>query len=234
MRDEKDRLPAKQIDRETRDAYYKEVDSYTKDRLQWANRMAAAAWFVVLGVGAIASVEGIAIAKLSMRDLPDPVVLRVDNTTGLVDRVYNTAGDIAATDAETRHWLWQFVRSAESYSYAEARPNFDMLTLMSTPNVQKWQQARVGGDNPLSPGRVLGRDGQAVLNWESTTFIGDGLGQVRFTQSERKGENILPARHMVATVAYRFVKGPLSGTALNVNPRGFMVTSYNVEQEGAR
>lgn len=227
-------MTSQQIDKQTADAYFRQVNSFGQDRLRSAHRMTAAAWFVAIIAGTVATIEAVAIAKLAMQPAPEPVVLRVDNATGLVDRIYNSEGSATGTEAEARHWLWQFVRSMESYSYAEARPNFDVMTLMAVPSVQRWQAARVGGENPLSPARVLGRDGQAVLNWESTTFISDGLAQVRFTQTERKGENILPARHMVATLGYRFVKGPVSGATLNVNPRGFLVTSYGVEQEGAR
>lgn len=226
--------PVRQIDRTTEAAYFRNVDSFGKSRLRWATRSAGAAWCVAIVAGAIAGAEGFAIAEMSTRPPPEPVVLRVDNATGLVDRIYNTEGAAPASEAEARHWLWQFVRAAESYSFPEARLNFDTVAMMSVPSVQKWHADRVGGGNPLAPSRVLGRDGQAVLNWESTTFIGNGLAQVRFTQTDRKGDNVLPARHMVATIGYRFATGPVSGATLNVNPRGFLVTTYAVEQEGAR
>lgn len=225
---------AKQIDHSTRDAYFAQVDGFGKSRLTWANRLASAACFVAIAAGTIAVVEGFAIAKLSARAAPEPIVFRVDNATGLVDRIYDVAGDLSASEAEARHWLWQFTRAAEGYSYAEARPNFDTVALMAAPNVQAWQASRTRGGNPLSPQNVLGRDGQSVLNWESTTFINKSLGQVRFTQTDRKGDNTIAPRHMVATVGFTFVKGGVSGAALNINPRGFLVTSYTVEQEGAR
>ena len=223
-----------QIDRATSEAYFRQVDGFGRSRIAWANRMASAAWFVAIGMGTIAAAEAYGLATLSARAVPDPIVLRVDNSTGLVDRIYNTAGDTSASEAEARHWLWQFVKAAEGYSYAEARPNFDTVTLMAAPNVQAWQAQRTRGSNALSPQNVLGRDGQSVLNWGSTTFINKNLAQVRFTQADRKGDNVLAPRHMVATVGFTFVKGGVSGAALNINPRGFLVTSYTVDQEGAR
>ena len=225
---------ANQIDRSTRDAYFEQVDGFGKDRLTWANRVASGACLVAIALGTIAVVEGFAIAQLSTRAAPEPIILRQDNTTGLVDRIYNVAGSLEATEAENRHWLWQFTKAAEGYSYAESRPNFDTVTLMASPSVQAWQAERVKGSNPLSPQNVLGRNGEAVLNWESTTFINKNLAQVRYTQTDRKGDNVLAPRHMIATVGFTYVKGGVSGAALNVNPRGFLVTSYTVDQEGAR
>lgn len=228
------RYNPRQISRADAPEYFQSVDSFGRDRIKWANRVASAAVFVAIGFAAVALAEGFAIAKLSTHATPDPVVLRVDNTTGLVDRIYNVEGDLAASEAETRHWLWQFTKAAEGYSYAEARPNFDTVTLMASPSVQTWQAERVKGSNALSPQNVLGRNGQAVLNWESTTFINKNLAQVRYTQTDRKGDNVLAPRHMIATVGFTYVKGGVSGAALNVNPRGFLVTSYTVDQEGAR
>jgi type IV secretion system protein VirB8 len=165
---------------------------------------------------------------------PIPSCSGSDNATGMVDRVYDVdGGRWLASEAEQRHWLWQFVLAAEGLSSdrTERRRNFDTVTLMSTPDVQARYAERVSGANPLSPQVVLGPTGQATLSWVSTTFIGRNLAQVRYVLIARKGDNVLPRKNMVATVAFDFAKGPISGGAVNVNPRGFLVTSYHVDEE---
>lgn len=214
------------------DAYFTQVASYDEDRLKSSRRSAGLAWTVAACEALMVGGLAFSVVALSTRPLPDPVVLRVDNATGMVDRVYDVAGgEMAASEAEQRHWLWQFVLAAEGYSWTEAQRNFDTVTLMSTPDVQHAFAERVKGSNPLSPQVVLGRAGQATLSWVSTTFIGPRLAQVRYTQIERKGDNVLPRKNMVATVAFDFAKGPLRGGAINVNPRGFLVTNYHVDRE---
>ena len=46
-----------------------------------------------------------------------------------------------------------------------------------------------------------------------------------------KGDEILPPKQMVATIAFDFVAGELRSQANNINPIGFIVTSYHVDKE---
>lgn len=216
-------------------AYFKQVSSYEANRLKWAYRVAGMGWMVAIASGIVAGAACFAIAGLSNMPAPEPVVIRVDSTTGMTDRIYNVqGGEMAASEAEQRHWLWQYVLHRQGYSFPEAQRNFDIVSLMSAPDVQKQYNDEFKGTNPQSPQVVLGRSGQAALSWVSTTFIGPKLAQVRYGLSERKGELLLPNKHMVATVTFDFSHGPISGSAVNINPRGFLVTSYHVDQESAQ
>lgn len=227
-------IRASAVTSETATEYFKQVRSYADDRLRSSRRWAGVAFAIAIGEGlALGAVSFIAVT-LALRPVPDPIVLRVDNATGMVDRVYDVDGGVmAASEAEQRHWLWQFVLAAEGLSSdrTERRRNFDTVTLMTAPDVQSRYAERVSGANPLSPQVVLGPTGQATLSWVSTTFIGRHLAQVRYVLIARKGDTVLPRRNMVATVAFDFARGPVSGGAVNVNPRGFLVTSYHVDEE---
>ena len=217
------------------DAYFRKVTSYQGDRVTAASRSARRAWTAAAGAGVLAACGCLAAATLATRPAPDPIVLRVDGTTGMVDRVYDVdGGTMTATEAEQRHYLWQYVRLREGYSFNEAQFNFDTVTLMSTPDVQAQYAEAFRGSNPQSPQIVLGRSGQAVVSWVSTAFVGPKLAQVRYVLTARKGETLLPRQNMVATIGFAFAPGGLTGRAINVNPRGFLVTSYHVDQENAQ
>ena len=216
-------------------AYFKQVASYEGDRLKWAYRIAGIGWTVAVAAGIVAGAACFAVAGLTPLKRTDVVVLRVNDTTGMTDRVYDVqGGNMAASEAEQRHWLWQYVLHREGYSYAEAQLNFDVVNIMSTAAVQLQYANWYRGSNPQSPQVVLGRTGLAALSWVSTSFIGPKLAQVRYILAERKGDLLLPKRNMVATIAFDFSTGPISGSAINVNPRGFLVTSYRVDQENAQ
>ena len=106
--------------------------------------------------------------------------------------------------------------------------------LMSSRTVQGEHAADYRGSNPTSPQVVLGRDGSASLRWVSTSFLGPKLAQVRFVQIERKGDSLLPPKRMVATIGFDFSPGAVSSSAINVNPLGFIVTSYRADREVAQ
>jgi type IV secretion system protein VirB8 len=213
-------------------AYFEKVTSYEADRLRSARRTARAG-FLVGAIGCLIGVAGVAaVAAMAPLKAVLPLVFRVDNTTGAVERIYDVqGGDMAATEASTRYFLWQYVRNRQGYSAPEAQASFDAVALTSAPQVQNEYAAAFRGSNPNSPQVLLGRDGAASVRWLSTSMLGPRIAQVRFNQIERKGDTQLPPKRMVATIAFDFVPGQLSTSALNVNPLGFVVTSYRADME---
>ena len=219
-------------DPELLQVYFAQVASYESDRLKAAQRTTKLAWTVALGAGIVAATACLAVAGLTPLKTVVPVVFRVDNSTGMVDRVYDVrGGELAATEAERRYFLWQYVLHRQGYNYAEAQRDFDAVNLMSTPDVQQLYADWFKGSNPQSPQVLLGRGGSSTVNWVSTSFLGPKLAQVRFTQQERKGDTLLAVKHMVATIGFDFATGPISGSAININPDGFLVTSFHADQE---
>lgn len=216
-------------------AYFEQVASYEADRLKSARRSAKLG-FAVGAIGLVAGIAGIGtVAALTPLKTVVPLVFRVDNATGSVERVYDVqGGKIAANDATTRYFLWQYVRNRQSYAPAEAQAQFDAVTLMSSPAVQNQYAAEFRGSNPNSPQVLLGKDGAASVRWGATSMLGPQLAQIRFTQQERKGDTLPPPKRMIATIAFDFAPGQVSSSALNVNPLGFIVTSYRADQENTQ
>lgn len=213
-------------------AYFRQVGSYEADRLRAARRSARLAWIVAAGAAGLAGAACLAVTALSPLKTIIPVVFRVDNATGIVERVYDVrGGEMAASDAMRRFYLWQYVRYRQGYVAAEAQQNFDAVSLMSTADVQQAYAEWFRGSNPTSPQVTLGRSGIATVNWVSTSLLGPQLAQVRFTQTERKGDQVLPPKHLIATIGFDFARGRLAGSAININPNGFLVTRYHVDQE---
>ena len=217
------------------DAYFLQVASYETSRLRSSQRTAKAG-FAVGAIGALIGLFGIAaVAGLTPLKRVEPIVFRVNDTTGIVERVYDVRGGaMQSTEASKRYFLWQYVRLRQNYTLAEAKSNFEGVTLMSSPAVQTEYAAQYRGSNPSSPQVVLGRDGSASLRWVSTSFLGPKLAQVRFVQLERKGDTTLPQKHMVATIGYDFAPGEVKASTMNINPLGFIVTSYRADSEVAQ
>ena len=221
-------------DPELLSSYFRQVESYQTDQLAAAKRNTKVAWTVAGGSCALAVAACLAVAGLSPLKTVVPVVFRVDNATGIVDRVYDVrGGEMAASEAERRFFLWQYVRYRQGYSYHEAVTNFDAVNLMSTAAVQLQYSNGFRGSNPDSPQVKLGRDGMATVSWVSTQFspVNPKVAFVRFIQQERKGEQVLAQRHMIATIGFDFARGPISSSAINTNPDGFLVTSYHADEE---
>lgn len=213
-------------------SYFRQVASYEGDSLRAAIRSKRLAWTVSLVASCVAGAACLAVAGLTPLKSVVPIVFRVDNATGIVDRVYDVrGGEMAASEAEKRYFLWQYIRYRQGYTYAEAQQNFDAVNLLSTPDMQQQYAEWFRGSNPNSPQVLLGRNGIATVSWVSTAFLGPKLAQVRFVQQERKGDQLFTPKRMVATIGFDFAHGAVTGSSINVNPDGFLVTSFHVDQE---
>ena len=214
------------------DAYFGKVASYAASERQ-RDRRAARIGFAVGAVGATIGALGVAavLALVPFKTVV-PLVFRVDRATGAVERVYDIrGGTMEASEAETRFFLWQYVRLREEFSAPEAEASFDAVLLMSAPDVQQHYAEAFKGTNPQSPQNLLGRDGTATIRWISTSFLGPKLAQLRFVTQASKAGVDLPPQRMVATVAFDRVPGQVGAKAMNVNPLGILVTSYRTDME---
>ena len=217
------------------DAYFSQVASYEADRLRSSRRIGR----VGLTVGAVGALVGLlgvgAVAALAPFKTVMPLVFRVDNATGVVERVYDVQGGaMEATEASKRYFLWQYVRLRQGYISSGGAVQLRGRHAHVLAHVQGEYAADYRGSNPTSPQVVLGRDGSASLRWVSTSFLGPKLAQVRFVQIERKGDSPLPPKRMVATIGFDFAPEQVSSSAINVNPLGFIVTSYRADREVAQ
>jgi len=222
-------------DPEVLNAYFSQVASYEASE-RARDRKIARAGFTIGAIGAAIAVLGVsAVAALTPLKTVIPLVFRVDKTTGAVERVYDVrAGNMEIGEAEKRYFLWQYVLHRQTYTAAEAESNFNAVALMSSSQVQQEYANSFKGTNPNSPQVVLGQDGNATVRWISTSFLGPKLAQVRFLQMASKAGTPLPPQRMVATIAFDFAPGQLSSSAINVNPLGFIVTSYRADMEAGQ
>jgi len=216
-------------------AYFRQVSSYQASDAKKARRSARTAWTVAIAAGVLAGTACLAVAGLTPLKTVELVVLRVDSLSGMVDRVYDVrGGELAASDAENRYFLWQYILHRQGYHSDEAQRDFDIVSLMSSADVQQQYAEWFKGSNPQSPQVLLGRAGSSTVNWKSTAFLGPKQAQVRFTQQDRKGDALLPVRHLVATIDFDHSRGAVTGSEINVNPHGFVVTSFHVDPENAQ
>src|ERR1700730_17346946 len=101
---------------QTLDGYFKEAASWDDDRVSAACRSARNAWCVA-GAGWICALTGGASLLLLMPlKRVDPFVVRVDNSTGIVDIVPVYSGDAGADQSVTRYFLTHYITICERFN----------------------------------------------------------------------------------------------------------------------
>lgn len=212
-------------------SYFDKARRFDQDRLIQVERSARIAWFVAISASVIAVVSVFAIAGLTPLKTVEPFVVRVDNSTGIVDVVSaltSTAGTY--DEAVTKYFAARYVRAREGYVWSEGEENFRTVALLSTQPEQTRFAAAYRGGNPDSPQNTYGRSATSRINIVSISLINANVASVRYMRTVTRGDDVRTT-HWVATLTFSYVNAPMSSTDRLVNPLGFVVSEYRADPE---
>ena len=218
-------------------AYFEEAASWEVERVQSSERAARLArWvaggFAVIAVGAVASVVALTPLKRV-----EPFLIRVDNSSGVVDIVPAYTGAQPVGEVVTRYLLTHYVMTCERFIYAVAEQDYTECGAFHAAqrNLEWASQWAVG--NPASPlnryrdGTTVRVEVQTVSFFERTTGAQD-LAQVRFLRAMHPGgAGAEQTTHWLATIHYAYGKPPSDPKVRRWNPLGFRILSYQLEPE---
>jgi len=212
-------------------SYFDKARRFDQDRMIQVERSARVAWAIAIVAGILAGVSIFAIAGLTPLKTVEPFVVRVDNSTGIVDVVSaltSTAGSY--DEAVTKYFAAKYVRAREGYVWSEAGENFRTIALLSTQPEQARFAALYRGSNPASPQNTYGRNATSRVNIASISLINSKVVSVRYMRTITRGDDIRTT-HWVATLTFSYVNAPMSSTDRLVNPLGFAVSDYRADPE---
>ena len=215
--------------------YLEAARGWDFDRAQAERRAARRAWWVAALAVAVAAVAVGAVAALTPLKSVEPYVIRVDNTTGVVDVVPALAGAAAESQAVTRYLLSQYVITRERYVAALAEADYETVGAMQGPALNQAWAAYWNRQNPESPLNVHADGSQVRVQVNSVSFLKPGSGredlaQVRFVRiaGSPGTEQVRP---YVATLQYAYGEPAKDDRLRAANPLGFRVLEYRREPE---
>ncbi|MXN48711.1 virB8 family protein [Shinella kummerowiae] len=212
-------------------SYFEKARRFDQDRMMQIERSNRIAWSIAIVASVIAGVSVFAIAGLTPLKTVEPFVVRVDNSTGIVDVVSALTSTVDTYDeAVTKYFAAKYVRAREGYVWSEAEENFRTIALLSTQVEQARFSAIYRGSNPESPQNIYGRGATARVNIASISLINQNVVSVRYIRRITRGEQVRSS-HWVATLTYSYVNAPMSSTDRLVNPLGFAVSEYRADPE---
>jgi type IV secretion system protein VirB8 len=218
-------------------SYFAEAASWDADRAAQARRTLRIAWSVA-GAGWLCAVVGlIALMLLMPLKRVEPFVIRVDNTTGIVDVVPAYTGNADMPEVVTRYLLTHYVTVCERFNFSTAESDYEECgAFHSAQRNQAWY-ARWNPSNPLSPLNAY-RDGTTIrAQVASVSFFkrGNGvsdLAQVRYVRGQRPaGGADEQVTHWIATVQYAYADPPKDPKTRRWNPLGLKIVDFRPEPE---
>ena len=218
-------------------AYFREAASWDGDRVAQAERATRNARILAGGLGLLTLASLAAVVTLTPLKTVEPYVIRVDNSTGVVDVVPAYVGGVPESEAVTRYLLTHYVMTCERFALAVAEQDYAECGSFHTPQRNQVWAAQWAPGNPESPlnrykdGTTVHIDVQAVSFFARATGTTD-LAQLRFTRETRPGGGGAgQTTHWIATVHYAYGKPATDLKVRRWNPLGFRVLDYQLEPE---
>jgi type IV secretion system protein VirB8 len=218
-------------------AYYREAASWDADRTARATLDARRAWRVA-GAGWICAVAGaVTLVLLMPLKRVEPFVVRVDNSTGIVDVVPVYDGKAPVSQTVTRYFLTHYVTICERFTFATAESDYEECGAFHGAQRNQAWYALWNPTNPASPLNVH-KDGSTIrVQVESVSFFQRGSGvndlaQVRYLKAERQaGAADERFTHWIATIQYAYTTPPKDPRVRRWNPLGFRIVELTSEPE---
>jgi type IV secretion system protein VirB8 len=167
----------------------------------------------------------------------EPFVVRVDNTTGIVDVVPAYDGNAAPAEAVTRYFLSHYVTVCERFDFGTAESDYEECgAFHSAARNQAWY-AEWTTTNPQSP-LNLHKDGSSIrAQVESVSFFTrasglSDLAQVRYLKAMRRGPGSAESfTHWIATIQFTYAEPAKDPKVRRWNPLGFKILDFKSESE---
>jgi type IV secretion system protein VirB8 len=221
------------------DAYFSEAASWDGDRALQARRITRIAWWSAAAAAICALGASVALALLMPLKRVDPFVIRVDNSTGIVDVVPVYPGQAPMDETVTRYFLTHYINTCERFNLATAESDYQECGAFHGAQRNQAWYALWNPGNPLSPlnlhkdGSVVSAQVQSVSFFRRASGLAD-TAQVRYLKVERPAPG-MPAHvsHWVATIQYAYATPSANPAIRRWNPLGFRLLEFVAEPEVA-
>ena len=183
----------------------------------------------------------IAIVFLTPLKEVQPYLVRVDNNTGQTDIVTVLANAESDYGEEVaKYFSANYVRLVEGYDWYTVQSTFNKALLFSDTDVQNRLNNKFASTQ--APHKIYKEKQRVEIEIDNVTFIDENLMQVRFTKRivpvnggvYNAQENTLqPAAiqsQAIATIGFDYINVPNVDEVRLINPLGFTVKSYRVDE----
>jgi len=208
--------------------------NWYKDRYQYVLVQRKLLALITLASLACTLVTVLTISQLTPLKTIEPYVIQVDQKSGITQTVDPlTVRELTANEAVNNYFIVQYIRARETYSLTDLAKNYNLVRLMSdTVKVYPQFVASADPNNPASNSARLTGGGERTVKFKSITYLNPQLAQVRLLVEERSGTaSTSSLQHKIALVAFQYVKMTLGIEERYLNPLGFRVTDYRLDDD---
>ena len=196
------------------------------------------AWLVAIISTIIALASICAIAYMTPLKQSVPYVIRVDNTTGMVDIITSVKdSEFSSNEALDKYITSLYVTTREGYYYDLLTRDYTLTQILSSPQVAQDYVKIYEGANARQ--EVLKNNNEVSIDINSVV-LGESAdiktATIRFNATTNvlndQGRSAVQTSAKVATLSYEYSPADLTTEDERLqNPLGFKVTTYRIDDE---
>jgi type IV secretion system protein VirB8 len=162
-----------------------------------------------------------------------PYVIELEEKTGVPTVVEQlNQSHFTADLALKRYFVYSFIKSVEGYNPGTFKDDYKKISLFTTNPIFRDISKRINPRNERSPAKLIANRGMIEIALKSMSFPNPRKATVRFrTRNVGQVVGFANNRDMIADVEFTFSELNLSGEDRYINPLGFQVFKYVIDQE---
>ena len=186
-----------------------------------------------------------AVKRLAPLKTVEPYLLQIDDTSGIVQAVEPAQRNAyAASEVVDRYFVSRYIFARESYNFSVLRTSYEIVRVMSTPDLFYNFRRMVDPSNENSLAAVLKTTGQRDVKFVSISYIHNPplpngevektpakIMQARIIVSDRLPNSTDTQTRYVVTITFEYAKLDLNQEEMLINPLGFQVLNYQIQKE---
>lgn len=218
-------------------AYLEDAARWDRDRQRLTERNARFGWWTAATGGLCVIALALALMGLMPLKRVEPFVIRVDNTSGVIDVVPTGNATLTLPETVTRYLLAHYVTVCERFNLVTAESDYEECGALQGPQRNQTWASLWARSNPSSPlnehqdGSSVRARVTAISFFKRGTGVND-LAQVRYVRGERQSASA-PERftHWIANIQYGYSTPSQDPRQRAWNPMGFKVIEFQAEPE---
>ena len=215
------------VDKELFQQYLSEARTWETDKVKALASSKRTAWIIASVSAVLAILSILAVMALTPLKSVEPYVIRVDNSTGVVDVVQSIKdGKTNYEESINKFFVQWYLRYREGYSKDLAEEYYYNVGLMSVGAEQQRYLEFFNPKNSQSPLNIYGDYARVKIRIKSTSFIKPDVALVRYIKEVERGNDKPQTTHWAATVTFKYSTSPMSEKDRGINPLGFQVIEY--------
>jgi type IV secretion system protein VirB8 len=160
----------------------------------------------------------------------DPFVIQIDDTTGMAKIVNPISSSVlSGNEALARYFIKKYIIARETYNAVDfetiAQRN---IRLLSSSQIY-WSYRGYLRNDDVNPGVQYGQKNSTYLTVKSWSKLSDDKYILRFSINETAGNRRV--FNKIAVVEFKYLPMELTESERDVNPVGFQVTGYRVDDD---